>query len=85
MNSSTQNSLIDDLHEALTRDRRDVVVMQAITNVTDRQPMDRWWQVSPGDRTKAIYDEIRRLDQARAHGTFALAERNAETPRNQAA
>jgi len=67
MDSSTQISSIDDLREALTHDRRDVVVMQAIANVTDRQPMDGWWQMSPGDRTQGIYDEIRRLDQARVN------------------
>ena len=59
--------------------------MQAITNVTDRQPMDGWWEVSPGDRTQAIYDEIRRLDQTRVNGTSALAEWNADNPRNQTA
>jgi hypothetical protein len=73
MNSPAQIAAIDDLSEALTRDRRDVVVMQAITNVTNRQPMGGWWELSPGDRSQAIYDEIRRLDQAQANGTSALA------------
>jgi hypothetical protein len=78
MDSPTQISLIDDLREALTRDKRDVVVMQAITNATDRQRMEGWWEVAPSDRTQAIYDEIRRLDQARANGTSALVEVNAD-------
>ena len=65
-------------YEALTRDKRDIVVMQAITNVTGRREM------SP-DRTQAIYDEIRRLDQARVNRTSALAERNANNTRNQTA
>ena len=45
--------------------RRDVVVMLAIANVTCRQPMDGWWEFTPGGRTHAIYDEVKRLDQAR--------------------
>ena len=85
MDSRTQISLIDEMYEALTRDKRDIVVMQAITNVRDRQPMGGWWEVSPGDRTQAIYDEIRRLDQARANETSALAEGDADNARNQMA
>ena len=76
MSSPGRIPRIYDLHEALTRDKRDIVVMQAITNVTDRREM------SP-DRTQAIYDEIRRLDQARVNRTSALAERNANnTPQS---
>jgi hypothetical protein len=81
MDSRTQILLIDGMYEALTCDKRDIVVMQAITNVIDRQSMGG--EVSPGDRIQAIYDEIRRLDQARANGTFALAVENAGNPRNQ--
>jgi len=39
--------------------------MLAIANVTCRQPMDGWWEFTPGGRTHAIYDEVKRLDQAR--------------------
>jgi hypothetical protein len=62
------------LGDTQTRDERDSVVLQAITNVTDRQPVDGWWDASPGDRTQAIYDEIRRLDQARADAASGNAE-----------
>jgi hypothetical protein len=73
MSSPARISRIYDLRDAQTRDRPDVVVLQAITNVTDRQPVDGWWDASPGGRTQAIYEEIRRLDQARVNGTSALA------------
>jgi hypothetical protein len=85
MDSRTQISLIDEMCEALTRDKRDIVVMQAITNVRDRQPMGGWCEVSPGDGTQAIYDEIRRLHQARANETPALAEGAADNASNQMA
>jgi predicted molibdopterin-dependent oxidoreductase YjgC len=76
MPSPARIQRIFDLHDALTRDKRDVVVIQAITSVTDRREM------SP-DRTQAIYDEIRRLDQARVNRTSALPERNANnTPQS---
>jgi hypothetical protein len=51
--------------------------MQAIANVADRQPMGGWWEFTPGGRTHAIYDEVRRLDQARGNAASALAEGNA--------
>ena len=45
--------------------------MQAIANVTCRQPMEGWWELTPGGRTHAIYDEVKRLDQARVNETPA--------------
>jgi hypothetical protein len=85
MNSPAQIAAIDDLSEAPTRDRRDAVV-NAGDNERHRPSADgRVGEASPGDRTQAIYDEIRRLDQARADGTSVLTERNADNPRNQAA
>jgi hypothetical protein len=74
MSSPARISRIYNIPDAQARDVRDGVVLQAITNVTDRQPVDGWWNASPGDRTQAIYDEIRRLDQARANGASANAE-----------
>jgi hypothetical protein len=68
MSSPARISRIYNLGDTPTRDERDGVVLQAITNVADRQPVDGWWDASPGDRTQAIYDEIRRLDQARTNG-----------------
>ena len=74
MSSPTRISRIYDLRDPQTRDQRDAVVLQAITNVTDRQRVDGWWDASPGDRTQANYDEIRRLDQARANAASGNAE-----------
>ena len=74
MSSPARISRIYNIPDALARDERDGVVLQAITNVTDRQPVDGWWNASPGDRTQAIYDEIRRLDQARANGASGNAD-----------
>ena len=71
-------SRIYNIPDALARDERDGVVLQAITNVTDRREMST-------NRTQVIYDEIRRLDQARVKRTSALAERNANNARNQTA
>jgi len=51
--------------------------MEAIANVAYRQPVGGWWEFTPGGRTHAIYDEVRRLDQARVNETPALAEGNA--------
>jgi hypothetical protein len=65
-------------YDAPTHDRRDVVVMQAIANVTDRQPMEGWWEFTPGGRTHAIYDEVRRLDQATMNETPALTDGKAD-------
>jgi hypothetical protein len=65
-----------ELDDTLIRERRDVAVMQAITNVTDRQPWEGWWELRPGGRTRAIYDEVKRLDQARMNDTAALAVRD---------
>jgi hypothetical protein len=74
MSSPARISRIYDLRDPQTRDQRDVVVLQAITNVTDRQRVDGWGDALPGDRTQAIYDEIRRLDQARANAASGNAE-----------
>lgn len=53
----------------------DPVVMQAIRNVTDRHSMDHWSALSASQRTKAIYDEIKRLDAdtLRASGGATVA------------
>jgi hypothetical protein len=89
MGSPARILSIDDLHDAQAHDRRDVVVIQAIMNITDSRPMDAWWEMSPGGRTQAIYGEIRRLDLARVSGTSALTEKNipriqmARSPRSQ--
>jgi len=68
---------VDGPHDAVTRDRRDPIVLQAITNVTDRQPMEGWLGVSPRARTQAIYEEIRRLDLAWVNGTAAPTQGDA--------
>ena len=46
-------------------DKRDPVVMQAIANVIGTQTMDVGCVSPPPGRTRAIYDEIRRLDRVR--------------------
>ncbi len=74
MSSPARISRIYDVRDVQTRDERDAVVLQAIMNVTDRHPVDGWWSASPGDRIQAIYDEIRRLDRARANGASGNAE-----------
>jgi hypothetical protein len=76
---------IDDSYYVLPSERRDSVVMQAITNVTDRLSVEGWSELPPGGRTHAIYGEIRRLDLARTNGTFALAEGNLDVPHYQIA
>jgi hypothetical protein len=62
MSSPARIPRIYDLRDEQTRDQRDVVVLQAIMNVTDRQLVDGWWDASPAERIQAIYDEVRRLD-----------------------
>jgi hypothetical protein len=52
-------------------DTCDPVVMKAIKNVTGRKTTELWWEYSLHERTKAIYDEIRRLDGARLKGMLA--------------
>jgi hypothetical protein len=81
MSSPARIRRIYDVRDLQNRDERDVVVLQAIMNVTDRQQGDGWWDASLGDRTQAIYDEIRRLDQARANEASGNAE-NLTTQRN---
>jgi hypothetical protein len=72
-------------HEQSARDRRDPVVVQAIENVTARQPMEEWWALSPGVRTHVIYDEVRRLDQAWANEPAEPIKEDAHTRRYQMA
>jgi hypothetical protein len=74
MSSPARISRVYDVRNVQTHGERDAVVLQAITNVTDRRRVDGWWDASPGDRTQAIYDEIRRLDQARANGASGKTE-----------
>jgi hypothetical protein len=71
----------DRSQDEATRGRRDPVVVQAIANVTSRQPMEDWWALSPGVRTHAIYDEIRRLDRTWGDGSAAPIKENAHSPR----
>jgi hypothetical protein len=54
MSYPARTSPIYDLHNAPTRDSRDVVVMKAITNVTDRQPLEGWWEASPDGRDRSF-------------------------------
>ena len=49
---------------ALQTGFRDPVVAQAIETVTGRHQAEDFWVFSPHERTKAIYDEIKRLDLA---------------------
>jgi hypothetical protein len=73
MNSPAPIPSIDDSLYALPRERRDSIVMQAITNVTRSQIDEGWWNLAPGGRTQVIYGEIRRLDQARVGEAAASA------------
>jgi hypothetical protein len=76
----------DSPHDEATRDKRDPVVVQAIANVTSRQLMEDWWALSPGVRTHAIYDEIRRLDRAWSNKSAApIEQENASSPHYQMA
>jgi hypothetical protein len=43
-------------------DSRDPVVLQAIRNVAARYTPASWWAAPARERTRAIYEEIRRLD-----------------------
>ena len=54
---------------------RDPVVMQAIDNVAASWPVDEHWGYSSRERTQAIYDEIKRLDLARASASVAQLQR----------
>jgi hypothetical protein len=65
---------IPEAPQAASRHGRDPVVVRAITIVAARQPEDDWWALAPGVRSHAIYDEIRRLDRARAAGMAVLEE-----------
>jgi hypothetical protein len=46
-------------------DGRDPIVMLAIENVTCGQADVDWWSHRQTETTRAIYDEIRRLDRER--------------------
>jgi len=75
----------DSSRDEATRDKRDPIVVQAIANVTSRQSMEDWWAFSPGVRTHAIYDEIRRIDRAEASESVAPIKEDAHSPRFQMA
>src|SRR4029077_13117036 len=55
---------------------RDPVVAHAIENVTGRHQAEDFWAVSSHETTEAIYDEIRRLDQAKGGGRLIATKRN---------
>jgi hypothetical protein len=62
---TNEGDLLDELQGNSQMDKRDPVVMQAITNVIGAQTIDMGCLgPSPGN-AQAIYDEIRRLDRAR--------------------
>jgi hypothetical protein len=73
MNSPAPMPSINDSLYAAPRERRDSIVMQATTSVARRQIDEKWWDLSSGCRTHVIYDEIRRLDQARVSEAAASA------------
>jgi hypothetical protein len=65
-------------------DRCDPVVMKAIKKVTSRKTTE-WWEYSLHERTQAIYDEIRRLDEVRLKGMAAPLAKRAVKPRHEMA
>ncbi len=65
MSSAARISSIDAPRHGPTRNRRDSIIMQAMTHVTDRQPLSARWGQSPR-RTQAIYDDIGHRDQEQA-------------------
>jgi hypothetical protein len=81
MHQTVRFSYLDSPRDEAPRDRRDPVVVQAIANVIAHQPMEDWWALAPGVRTHAIYDEIRRLDQACANDSAAPILADADGPR----
>lgn len=70
----------DSPRDEATASVRDPVVRQAIATVTSRQPMEEWWALSPGVRSEAIYDELKRLDRAGSDDAAAPIEEAASTP-----
>lgn len=58
----------------------DPVVLQAITNVTSRYSPEDWWALAPRQRTRAIYEEIRKLDATRMSRRLALVGKRTEKP-----
>jgi hypothetical protein len=85
MYQSARFPVTDDLRAEAASDRRDPVVVKAITIVAARQPMEDWWAMAPGVRTQAIYDEIRRLDWAWLSASVASVKEDADSPRYQMA
>ena len=85
MHSPSRLLYVDSAREQATRDRCDPVVAQAIANVSGRQPMEEWWALSPGVRTHAIYDEVRRLDRAGANEPAEPIKEDAHSRRYQMA
>jgi hypothetical protein len=62
---TNEGDLLDELQGNSQMDKRDPVVMQAITNVIGAQTIDMGCLGPPPGQTQAIYDEIKRLDRAR--------------------
>jgi hypothetical protein len=62
---TNEGDLLDELQGNSQMDKRDPVVMQAITNVIGTQTIDMGCLGPPPGQTQAIYDEIKRLDRAR--------------------
>ena len=58
----------------------DPLVLQAITNVSSRYSEEDWWALTPRQRTRAIYDEIRMLDAERMKRRLTLVGRRADKP-----
>jgi hypothetical protein len=85
MYQSARLPVIADPRDKAARDRRDPVVVQAITIVAARQPREDWWALAPGVRTQAIYDEIRRLDWAWLNAAVVPVQEDADSPRYQMA
>jgi hypothetical protein len=66
--------------EAMQTDLRDPVVAQAIKNVTGRHQADYYWVFLPHERTQSIYDEVKRLDQARMDEAIPPRKKEAGKP-----
>jgi hypothetical protein len=75
----------DSPHDEATPNTRDPVVRQAIATVTSHQPMEEWWALSPGVRSQAIFDEIKRLDRAGSDKSSVPIEEAASAPHYQMA
>jgi hypothetical protein len=51
----------------------DPIVMRAIRKLIERHSEGEWWAMSAGQRTQAIYDEIKRLDAETAARAMAAS------------